>query len=97
MEKTYLIKYSISFTDNSSLAGKEMKVKNCMSDLHAKIKLEEFLKKKHLKFKILVVESCREDIDDIFEQFGKIFDPKGKDDFSSIFGENFKNIFGGKK
>jgi hypothetical protein len=56
-----------------------MKVKNCLSDLHAKIKLEGFLKKKHHNFQRLQVIRCNED-NEIFSMldqiFGKNFDSK---------------------
>jgi hypothetical protein len=43
-----------------------MKVKNCMSELHAKIKLEEYLKKKYDNFQRLVVYSATEDFVSLF-------------------------------
>lgn len=44
-----------------------------MSDLHAKVKLEDYLKRKHKDFEKLVVVSCTEDI---FSIFGDIFKTK---------------------
>lgn len=69
--KTFLIKYGIYFT-NGKYESHEIKIKNCMSDLHAKIKLEEYLKKKYSNFKKLVVYSCTNNFG--FENiFGDIF------------------------
>ena len=79
--KTFVIKYEIWFKDGSKVLNKEMKVKNCMSSVHAQVKLEEYLAKKHGDFDRLVVESCQEDI---FSTFG------------DIFGANFNDIFSGK-
>lgn len=70
---TYIISYGIYFNDGSYFSGK-MKVKNCMSELHAKIKLEDYLKRKHNNFKQLVVYKCQMDIFRIYDfmkGFGK--------------------------
>ncbi len=42
-----------------------------MSDLHAKVKLETWLKKKHPDFKKLVVLSCEEYFKDLFDMLLK--------------------------
>ena len=74
--KTYLITYKMYAIGNTawSMTGK-MKVKNCMSDLHAKTKLEDYLRRKHSDFKTLVVLSCMKDDNDLFSvlfsNFGK--------------------------
>ncbi len=69
--KTYLLKYEIHLVDSSPLLGKEMKVKNCMSELHAKCKLAEYLERKYINFSKLIVNSCKEDYDlgNIFKNF----------------------------
>jgi len=48
-EKTFVIDYDIYFT-NRNKESHIMKVKNCMGELHAKLKLDEYLKKKHNNF-----------------------------------------------
>jgi hypothetical protein len=50
--ETYLIEYTVYLTDETRIHTK-MKVKNCMSDLHAKIKLEDYLKSKNQNFQKL--------------------------------------------
>jgi len=85
MNKEYRIKYVIHLEGVTSLKGKEIKIKNCMSSLHAQIRLEEFLKKKYINFKQLEVNECKEEnnFNDIFSQFGDIF---GTNNFSQMFG-----------
>ena len=63
--KTFLIKYCIYYSDDS-FHNKEMKIKNCMSEMHAKVKLEEYLKKHNSNFQKLVVYSATEDVLGIF-------------------------------
>jgi hypothetical protein len=71
--KTYLINYEAHFIDG----GKEchiMRVRNCHSDMHAKVKLDEYLKRKLPGYKQMFVSSCVEDrpsfgfFDDIFSK-----------------------------
>lgn len=81
MKKTYLIKYK-AYVEDGSYYDKKCKMKNCLSSLHAKSKLEDFLKRKHKDFKKLVIETCNEDPD-----LGVL------GDFNNIF----KDIFGGNK
>lgn len=67
MEKqTYLISYQVFLNDNIDIQSK-IRVKNCMSIIHAKVKVEDYLKKKHKNFKRLVIVECyRDHISDIF-------------------------------
>ena len=82
MDKKYIIKYKILLKNASPLLNKEIKINNCMSELHAQIKLEEYLKRKYINFDKLVVESVKEDFilnnifsgnnfNDIFNMFKK--------------------------
>lgn len=52
------------------LNNKEIVVKNCMGEMHAKIKLNEYLKKKYGEGELRVM-TCSND--DIFSAFGNIF------------------------
>lgn len=62
--KNYLIDYHILTKSGKRLkATKPARVSNAMSDLHAQIKLEIFLKKKYTGFKELMVDKCVEDYD----------------------------------
>lgn len=73
-KKTFIIKYNVVFNDDSSLLGKEIKIKNCTSKLHAQVRLEEYLKKKYSNFKQLIVNECTEDVMSMFgDIFGTIF------------------------
>jgi hypothetical protein len=74
----YILKYEEHFNDGSVFKDKEIKINNCLSELHAKVKLEQYLKKKHSNFNKLVITSCRKDI---------------MGNFNDVFG-NFKDIFG---
>ena len=81
----YILDYTVIFTDKPQ-ENHTMKINNCISDLHAKVRLEEHLKKKHSNFKQLIVTKCRRDwgtnpfdfkgSNDIFSQFGDIFGKK---------------------
>jgi hypothetical protein len=75
--KTFIIKYEVRFYDIPGLWDKEIKVKNCMSILHAKVKLETWLKGKYRNFQCLVVKDCREeknDFEDLLKSYSDIFD-----------------------
>ena len=64
MNKTYLLDYHILTKSGKRLkSNKPARVSNAMSDLHAKIKLETFLKKKHPGFDKLIIDKCVEDYD----------------------------------
>ena len=68
--KVFLIDYCVYFTDGK-FESHTMKVKNCMSEIHSKIKLEDYLKKKHSNFQKLVINKCVDDIFGIFSMMGK--------------------------
>lgn len=70
---TYVINYGIYF-NNGDYESHKIKVKNCMSEIHSKIKLEEYLKKKHPNFKQLVVYSCVQDFLGVYDLFGKMYE-----------------------
>lgn len=77
-KKTYILEYIIHFNDGSMYEEHTMKIKNCMGELHAKIRLGDYLKKKHSNFKSLVIKSIKPDISNVF---------------GDIFGGAFKDIF----
>ena len=73
MEKTYTISYGYYLTSGKYSSSK-MRIKRCMSDLHAKIRLEEYLKKNIDGFSRLVVYTCKDDVNNPFgDVFGDIF------------------------
>lgn len=80
MSKTYKIKYYFFLTDGTKVTKSPMKVKNCDSHLQAKIRLEDYLKKRNPEFGNLVVTECMVDyggnVDDIFSTFNDIFGGK---------------------
>lgn len=69
MTKTYIIKFQ---TIPSYHEGGTMRVKNCMSELHAKSKLEDYLKKKYNITKLIVLD-CKPDLPGAFSMFNDIF------------------------
>jgi hypothetical protein len=83
MNKKYTIKYRIILEGSNTIEDKEIKIANCMSSIHAQIRLEEYLRKKYINFKALEVKKCEE---------SGIFDGFSSDIFSS-----FNDIFGGIK
>lgn len=77
--KTFILDYEIHFKDGHRDVGKKMRIKNCMGELHAKIRLEGFMKLLHQRtFDKIVVFSCMEDkpMGGLFDLFG------GKNPFS---------------
>jgi len=70
MNKTFLIDYGVYFT-NGTYESHTMKIKNCMSEIHSKVKLEDFLKKKYSNFKSVVIYKCTNDILGLFSMMGK--------------------------
>ena len=60
-KESYVIEYSLRLSNGSCEAHKT-KVKNCFSELQAKVKLGEYLKRKHSNFLSLEISSCRKDI-----------------------------------
>ena len=86
MYKKYIIKYEIVLEGADTLKGKEIKVDKCLSGVQAQVRLEDYLKRKYINFKQLIVIECKEELIDLFSQFGDIFGGSG----------NFNNIFGGK-
>jgi len=67
--KTYVIEYYLIFQGGASYHHKT-KVKNCMSELHAKVKLNDHLRNKHKDFQSINIISCH---DDYMGIFGNIF------------------------
>lgn len=68
---TYIIDYGVYFK-NAHYESHTIKVKKCMSEFHAKVKLEEYLKKKHSDFNNLVIYKCTHDFLEIFDIFRKL-------------------------
>ena len=85
--KKYILKYEIYLIDSEPLLDKEIKISNCENELQAKFRLEDYLKRKYVNFKSLVVKSCKEkfDLEDAFK-FSQ----------TSEFADIFNKLFGGK-
>lgn len=64
---SYIIKYGM-YLKNGFYESKTIRIKNCDSDIHAKVKLERYLIKHNPTFQTLVVFECEEDF--IFDTFG---------------------------
>jgi len=67
--KTYTLAYRVNVRDGGYYTGK-MRIKNCMGELHAKVRLEAYMKRKHADFQSLIVYDCTERM---FGFFGDIF------------------------
>jgi len=71
--KTYLISWYVLKTDGSRINSKiHSRVTFCNNELHAKMKLEEHLKKTITNFGSLICVSCVESnaVSDLFRKFG---------------------------
>lgn len=85
MSKAYTIKYDVH-CQTQNFFGKEMIVKNCLSELHAKTKLDTFCDKKYgVEYQYIIIISCKEKID-----LGNIFG-------QGFPGDAFSDLFGGIK
>lgn len=69
---TYNINYGMHFIGGRYKSG-TMKVKNCMSEIHAQVKLEKYLQKKNPYFEKMVVYSIKPDLDTLMGQFNNLF------------------------
>ena len=74
--KTFTIDYRVFTANRGTYHPPKMKVKNCHTELEAKIKLENYLKPKYTGFKRTEIISCVEDfmgglLGDIFNGFRK--------------------------
>lgn len=86
MNKSYIVKYEVH-CKLQNFFNKEILVKNCMSVIHAKAKLDDFCRKKHgIEYQCIIVISCKEK-----------YDLGGMSGMQDIFGKGFSDIFGGKK
>lgn len=70
--ESFLISYSVFITQDdgkiSEISNKEMRVKNQLNELGAKIALEDFLKRKYGEsFHHLVINSCKNDFLNAFK------------------------------
>lgn len=71
-DKNYNIHYGMHLVGGRYKSG-EIKVKNSMSEIHAQVKLEKYLKKKNPYFEKMVVYSVKPDLDTLLGQFSDIF------------------------
>jgi hypothetical protein len=93
--KSYRLKYEVH-CKLQNFFNKEIVVKNCLSVLHAKAKLDEYCKKKYgIEYQCIIVKSCSEEndymsaFDNLFgDTFGKSFE--NNDTFSDLM-KNLRN------
>jgi hypothetical protein len=73
--KKYKIKYEIHLNGSTVIRDKEIKIDKCMSEVHAQVRLEDYLKRKYINFEKLVVTGPVTEVkfDDIFGSFSDIF------------------------
>jgi len=75
-DKTYIIEYLV-FSNQCVPETRKTKVKRCMSELHAKIKLGE-----HLKGVRFEIQQCREDT--VANLFGDLFGANNPFNFNDL-------------
>ena len=75
-KETYIIDYTVFFC-SKPCESHTMRVKNCYSELQAKVRLEEYLKKKHFDMSYVIMQKCCVDFVSIFGSF-RDFNPFGK-------------------
>lgn len=68
MKKIYIIEYTVKSKNDVILKTGKIKVKNKLSELDAKIKLEQYLQKKYSDFNQLIIHNCN-----IFNPLSEIF------------------------
>ncbi|MFA5153280.1 MAG: hypothetical protein WC554_12020 [Clostridia bacterium] len=90
MSKIFIIKYDVH-CKLQNFFNKETKVKNCLSEMHAKVKLNDYVKEKYGdEFTHIIIHVCKEETNDIFNMFEDILNPKNnKNTINDIF-KNFK-------
>ena len=76
MGTTFVINYEVLLKDGTAIKDKEIKVKNKISELQAKISLEDYLKTKYQNFELLIITDCHEEsfFGDTTNLFGEITD-----------------------
>ena len=78
--KNYRVKYTVKCS-YENFFGKEMIVKNCWSELHAKVKLNDYCSQRYKEYVCVVITECKEETD-----------LSGFDDiFGKGFGDSYKN------
>ena len=81
-KEKYNIKYDL-YLHSGVLKCKEMIVSNCMGELHAKVKLVDYLKSKYSDYKDIVVCSCGVH-DDMLSDFADLFGDGSSNPFSNF-------------
>jgi len=61
-QKTYRIKYEVH-CKLQNFFNKEIIIKKCLSELHAKAKLDDYCKKKYTEYQYIKVIKCTEEND----------------------------------
>lgn len=64
----FLVKYNIIYTDGTS-ESKLIRINNCDSQLHAKVRLDDYLQRNYPLYSRLEVINCVED-NALFQMFG---------------------------
>ena len=79
MKKNYLIKFTVKDKNGIIIKSGKIRAKNRYSEIDAKCKLEEFMKKKYINFGSLIVHNCIEDniMNSIFGDWFKDGNPLG--------------------
>lgn len=64
--RTYIIEYRVYLKNGDTYHPPKMKIKNCDTELHAKIRLEGFIEQKYDGYKRMEIMSCTEDVMSVF-------------------------------
>lgn len=97
--KKFRIKFRMIMEDSKEIQ-KEILIDNCMSSLHSQVRLEDYLKRKYIGFKQLIVESCKEETT-FGDFFGDLLNNRkgsyGSSGYNSDLDSIFGNLFGKSK
>jgi hypothetical protein len=91
MTKVFIIKYDVHCKLHNFF-GKETKVKNCLSEMHAKARLDEYCCKHYIEYSYIIIHECKEECDDFLKMFGDILNPKNTNDKIKDIDDILKNI-----
>jgi len=95
IKKTFKLIYDIH-CHFENFFKKEIIIHNCMSELHAKIKLKDFVKKKYPEFDYIIIISCKEEGSSFFDDLLGNNNPFSKTKNSDYI-DILKNIVNKKK
>jgi hypothetical protein len=94
-QKSYRIKYHIKCRFQNFF-GKEIVVKNCMSEIHAKAKLDDYCRKNYPEYVCIIVSSCSQE-GDVMDMFSDLFGNSSSYDSNPFMKDLINNLKNKKK